>query len=117
MGYNEYRHAFAKAMDPAFYNIEYLDKAIECGAVDFFCSDNAAILTEFKLFPGGAKAICGVVAAGDMREIVDVLIPRAEAYGKIKGCSHAMIESRPGWERALKPSGYGVFQVALVKEI
>jgi len=117
MAYRDFRAKFIEAMDPRFYNIEYLDKRIIGGTAHYFESENAAILTEFKTFPGGATAVSGLVAAGDMQEIVGVLIPRAEAFGKAYGCSHAMIESREGWARVMKPHGYDVFQVALVKEL
>lgn len=104
-------------MDPRFYTIDYLDKRLIGGTAHFFEGEAAAILTEFKTFPGGAKAVCGLVAAGDMQEIIEVLIPRAEAWGRANQCQFGMIESRPGWARSMKPHGYDVFQIALVKEL
>ena len=117
MAYADYRPLFAEAMDPRFYNIEYLDKRLIDGTADYFESRNAAIIVEIKTFPAGARAVAGLVAAGDMHEIVNDLIPSAEAWGKAQGCQFGMIESRPGWEKAMKSSGYNVFQVSIIKEI
>lgn len=115
--YTAWREAFASAIDPRFFSIEYLDHLLNTGQAQFWPGSQAAIVTEFKTFPTGARAICGVVAAGDLDEIVNTLIPAAEAWGHMRGCTIAMIESRPGWQRALKDSGYEPFQISLVKEL
>jgi len=115
--YLRFRDRFAEAMDPRFYTIEFLDGLLFQGMAEFMAGDDAAIVVEIKEFPTGARAVCGVIAAGDMNEIVQSLIPQAEAWGKAKGCNLGMIESRPGWARVMKQHGYETFQVSLVKEI
>lgn len=115
--YAVWRPAFADAIDRRFYTIEYLDWLVSGGGGSFWPGSQAAIVTEFKSFPSGARAICGVVAAGDLDEIVEVLIPAAEAWGHQRGCTFAMIESRPGWARQLKSSGYAPHQLTIVKEL
>jgi hypothetical protein len=74
----------------------------------------AAIVTELRDYPG-CRAIHGLAAAGDLGEIADVLIPAAEAWGKKQGCAFAIIESRPGWARQLRGSGYETHQVSVRK--
>jgi hypothetical protein len=115
-GYLDFREMFREAMNPAFYNIAYLDNLIASGNAWFFRSDHAAIVVEIKQFPGGAKCVHGLVAAGDLTEIDD-LIERAEAWGAINGCTHGLIESRPAWAKRMKSRGYEVFQVSIVKEL
>jgi len=33
------------------------------------------------------------------------------------GCSRAIVESRAGWMKVLKPHGYEIFQVSVMKEL
>lgn len=117
MTYPAFRDQFAEAMDPRLFPIEYLDHLLNSGKAHFFATDKAAIVTEFKTFPSGAKAVCGLIAAGDLGHIETLLIPRAEAWGLINGCDFGMIESRPGWARRMKRYGYETFQVSLIKEL
>lgn len=116
-GYLHWRDRFAEGMDKRFYPIDYLDGLILCGHAFLWIGRDAAIVAEVKQYPGGAKVIAGLVAAGSMDEIVNELIPQAEIWGLNHGCTHAMIESREGWSRALKPMGYRPFQTAVVKPL
>ncbi len=117
MAYAAFRDQFAEAMDPRLYPIEHLDQLLIAGQAQFFATDKAAIVTEIKTFPTGAKAVCGLIAAGDLAHIENLLIPRAEQWGKRHGCTFGMIESRPGWAKRMKRHGYEVFQVAIIKEL
>jgi hypothetical protein len=116
-GYRRFRDRFADAMDPAFYPIEHLDALILFGRARLWVGEDAAIVAEIRDYPGGARAVHGLVAAGRIEEINAQLIPRAEAWGKALGCTCAIVESRSGWMRALKAHGYAPHQVALRKEL
>ena len=116
-GYRRFRDRFAEAMDPAFHPIDCLDALLLTGRARLFVGEQAAIVAEIRDYPGGARAVHGLVAAGRIEEISGVLIPQAEAWGKALGCTRAIIESRAGWLRALKPHGYSPHQVALRKEL
>lgn len=113
--YERFRPLFAEALDGRLYNIGYLDSLVLSMRAQCWFTDNAAIVTELKEYPTGARVIHGLVAAGDLGEIVNVLIPRAEEWGRSLGCVLAIIESRPGWGRALKD--YEPFQTAIAKEL
>jgi hypothetical protein len=115
--YLRFRDQFAEAMDQRLYNIGYLDALVGSMMAQCWFSDNAAIVTEVRKYPAGALVIHGLVAAGDLGEIVEILIPRAEAWGKLAGCDLAIIESRPGWARTLKEHGYEPHQQALRKDL
>ena len=116
-GYYRFRDRFAEAMDPAFYPIEYLDALLLSGRARLWVGAEAAIVAELVLYPGGARVIHGLVAAGRIEEIAATLIPRAEAWARAQGCTHAIVESRAGWMRALKPHGYRPHQLAVRKEL
>lgn len=115
--YARFREGFAAALDPDFYPIAYLDELVAIGRGLLWTSPAAAIVAEIKTYPGGAKVIHGLVATGDLEEITGALIPSAEAWAREQGCRFAIIESREGWARQLKSSGYEPHQVSLRKAL
>lgn len=115
--YLRFRDGFAEAMDPRFYTIQYIDHLYLAGRAKLFSSENAAILAEIKTYPTDAKAVHGLYATGKLAEIVSVLIPQAEEWGRANGCEHAFIDSREAWQRILGPAGFDTYKVALIKEL
>lgn len=114
-GYLTFRPAFFEVMDQRYHTLDWLDRQLLERKVHFWRSDNAAIIAEIRHYPTGAKDIHGLIAAGELSEIVEILIPAAEEWGREQGCIAAQIESRPGWARALKD--YAVHQVIVRKEL
>ena len=117
LDYMRFRDAFAAAMDPRLYTIEHLDRLILSGEARLWSAADAAIVAEIRTFPTGARALHGLVAAGTLETITGRLIPTAEAWARERGCLLSIIESRPGWARALKPNGYSPHQLAVMKEL
>ena len=115
--YLRFRPQFAEALDERLHTVGHLDMLLNSGAAKAWFGDNAAMVTELRTYPTGAAVIHGLVAAGELSEIVGQLIPKAEAWAKSIGCVMAIIESRPGWAKALKASGYEPHQVAVRKEL
>lgn len=116
-GYLRFRDRFAEAIDTRLYNLEYLDAILLSGRGKCINTENAAVVVEIKTFPSGARAVCGVIAAGPLEEIENILIPAAEEWGRSYGCQFGMIDSRPGWARQMKKHGYETYQVSLIKEL
>lgn len=116
-GYCEFRPAFAEVMDERYHTLRWLDEQVLAGKVAFWRSDNAAMITEVRDYPTGAKDIHALIAAGDLSEIINDIAPRAEAWAQQRGCLAAQVESREGWAKALKPSGYRTHQVIVRKEL
>lgn len=122
--YEHWRPRFAEALqDSPLFGIMYLDYLVlGCGLATVHTMPNAAIVTEFKYYPGAqgheptVKVIHGLIAAGDLDEIKR-LIAFAEGWGRDQGCAFAMIESREGWTKVLKDDGWQPHQVTLVKEL
>lgn len=114
--YRAWRDEFQKAIDERFYSLEYLDGLVWSGRAQFWSTDEAAIIAELKVYPGGAVVIEGVIAAGELDGIRKLIVV-AEAWGRLHGAGFAKIESRLGWLRALKDDGYELWQTALVKEL
>lgn len=115
--YARFRPRFAEALDPRLYRIEHLDALLSAGRAQIWFGEAAAIVTEVRTYPAGAGAIHGLVAAGELEEIVETLIPRAEAWARSIGCVMSIIESRPGWARALRSRGYAPHQLAVRKDL
>ena len=115
MTYERHRDQFANMLDSRFYTIEWLDYQIVTGAIQVLSSATAAILYEFKTYPTGWKELNGMAAAGKLESIINELIPAAEEIAKAMGCGSAQIESRAGWGKKLKPSGYRPFQYGIIK--
>lgn len=115
--YAEWRGEFAKAIDPRFYTLDYLDWLLRTGQANLWVGLQCALVTRVKLFPSGNSAVEFLVAAGDLDELTKELAPSVEQWGRENGCMFALIESRPGWERAMKRHGYELFQASIVKEL
>ena len=115
--YRRFRALFAEALDSRLHSIEHLDALLFSGRAQIWCGEAAAVVTEVRTYPTGAMALHGLVAAGELDEIVGVLIPKAEAWARSIGCAMVIIESRPGWARALKKSGYAPHQLAVRKAL
>jgi hypothetical protein len=116
-GYRLWRTAFAEAMDPRLHPPEWLDARILAGSAQFWRSDKAAAVTEVRSYPTGAYDVHGLVAAGDVREVRDAILPEVERWGRAIGALGIVIESRPGWGRALRPAGFETHQLAIRKEL
>jgi len=114
-GYLEWRPVFATAMDRRLHTLEWLDARILAGNAQFWRSDHAAAVTEIRNYPTGAYDVHGLVAAGDIGDVRDLIIPRVEAWGRAIGALGIVVESRPGWARALRPVGFEPHQLAVRK--
>ena len=116
-GYRTWRPAFAAAMDPRLHTPEWLDARILAGSAQFWRSDHAAAVTEIRTYPTGAYDVHGLIAAGDVGEVRDIIVPEVEAWARTIGALGIVIESRPGWARALKGRGFEPHQLAVRKEL
>lgn len=115
--YCEFRPAFSQVLDERYYTLAWLDEQLLNGKVHFWRSDNAAMITELREYPTGAKDVHALIAAGDLDEIITVIGPQVEEWARDQGCIAALVESREGWARALKPIGYRTHQIIVRKEL
>lgn len=115
--YLAWRDRIAEALDPGFYPIDWLDEQILHERALVISTNDACVVIEIRTYPGGAREVHGLVAAGDPATIVETLIPAAEAFGRENGCAWGCVESRAAWVRLLKPHGYRVHQTTLRKDL
>lgn len=114
--YQARRSEIAQLLDPRCYSIEWLDNELLNSRALAFGSDTAVIVVALRLYPAGASELHGLVAAGDLGGVVD-LIEQAEEWGRAHGLTFACISSRPGWARVLKAKGWQTHQIELRKEL
>lgn len=107
----------ALGLNPALYTVEWLDRLLCDEGAGFAATDAAAMVVQLRDYPTGVKACVVVVAAGDHREIIDVLRPGIEDWARSRGCTKGIVESFPAWSRLLRPHGYSPFKLSLIKDI
>lgn len=115
--YLRFRAAFADVLDPRFYPITWVDGEIACGRMILVSGEHSAILASVRKYPSGLLELHGEIAAGELREIVSVLIPLTEHIGKTIGCQTATIQSRPGWVKVMRDQGYELHQAEIRKAL
>lgn len=103
-------------LDPRCHSIEWLDTQILSGDAMAFGTVDAVIVVTVKQYPEGATELHGLVAAGLLSGILQ-LIEEAEQWGRDRGITFACISSRPGWAKILKSRGYSVNKIEIRKDL
>ncbi len=113
--YADWRDRLALANNPKFIPITHIDQRLADGTAYFLATAEAAMVVELLEYPGGAKVVSAMAAAGDMDEILGPLGEEAIALGWSVGADHAMVPGRSGWRR--KRPDFFHYQTILVKEL
>lgn len=116
MTYAAWRERFFEAIDETLYPREWLDRRVASGRARFWGNEAGAIVAEIKVYPSGAREVHGLLAAGEIDAIRE-LIRCAEAWGRAKGCTRATISSHPAWARILREDGYLPSQLTILKTL
>ena len=116
-GYVRHREGFESIIDQRFYGLDWIERQILEGRYVVFANDRAAALAEIKTYPTGARELHYLAGTGELDALLHEIRPDLEQWGRDQGCITAVMESREGWQRALGPFGYELFQVGLRKEL
>lgn len=95
------------------HDLEDVRACVGRGEATLWAGRNAAVVTERVDYPK-FSTFHFWLGGGDLTEIRDVLIPRAEAHYAAQGCRYATITGRRGWARAL---GYAPIHYTCAKEL
>lgn len=92
------------------------DEAAARGQGTYWRGKNSEMFLRRHEFTGTGEVVMEAgPASGDMAEILGVT-PALEQWARSIGCTQVHVYSgRQGWERALKPMGYEVYQIVLRK--
>jgi len=77
---------------------------IVAGRAQLWTGARSAMVTRLLAAPA-RRCIHAWLAGGDLDEIL-ALVPGMEAWARTQGCTHATVNGRPGWRRALASQGY-----------
>lgn len=102
--------------DGGHYDIEDVLSEIVSGNAHFWPGKQSAGVTQFWFFPK-VKALNYWLAGGDLKELVDDMLPCVEAWAAANGCGKIIISGRRGWAKVLKPLGYETVWVAQAKSL
>lgn len=114
--YLAWREQYATILDPSRYPIAWLDAQVFAGFIAAWATAGAGILAKLDTYPTGLTEVHFMAAAGDLPACIE-LSRDVEAWGRSLGCAASVIESRPGWVKAMKPEGYSTHQVCLRKDL
>jgi hypothetical protein len=105
------------AISDGLHSYDTMRDLVGRGLVQVWFGDRSVMFSEIQSYEP-RKAIQCFAAAGCRTEIEDIVRPAVEEWGKSQGCDLALVEaSRPGWEKALRPHGYGRWSVTLAKAL
>ena len=113
--YADWRARLAEANDPAFWPIEAIDRELADGRAQFWSDGSSALVTRVVQYPGGARVLEALAAAGDMDGLVQAIEPITDDFARMQGLTHRMIAGRAGWARVHK--GWRHYQTVLVKDV
>jgi len=74
------------------------------GRMQAWVNGGSIAITEIIVFPR-KKTLHGFLAAGNMREILD-MVPSASEWGKQMGCTGFTLAGRKGWQRVFGKRGW-----------
>lgn len=113
--YPAWRDRLAKANNPEFWPIEAIDQELNKDRAQWWATADAALVTRAVFYPGGAKALEALAAAGDMDALVDVIKPRVAEWAREHGYTHLLIPGRLGWARVHRDFTH--YQTILLKDL
>lgn len=115
--YADWRDRLASANDDAFWPITAIDEMLNAGTAQYWCDGEAAAVTRLVTYPGGAKQVEVLAAAGNLASIWDKITPSLEKFGESQGARRIYGMGRAGWARASRSKGWILDMVVITKEL
>ena len=89
--------------------LDAIRQSYMAGSFDVLLGTHSALLLTVATI-NGLRHLHLYLGGGDLGELVNVLLHRAEIIGKAAGCHSILIDGRKGWARALRGKGYKTLQ-------
>jgi hypothetical protein len=108
----------ARALDYAggTYALDDVRAMIVDGEARFWAGREAALVAAVEDDPRERRLLIWL-AGGAREELETELLPRAEGWGRARGCRRALVIGRAGWERTLKAKGYAPLARLIAKDL
>lgn len=114
---DEYRHQIERALAYSGGTHVYEDvlQGVVEGRMQAWVNGESIAVTEIIVYPR-KKVLNGFLAAGNMREILD-MVPSAAEWGRAQGCDAFTLAGRKGWQRVFGRRGWKVSFYVLEAEL
>lgn len=89
----------------ATHSIEDVERMVDEGDAQLWLGQKSAAVTEIVQFPQ-CKTLHLWLCGGDLREITEEMLPRAEAFARAEGCNRLTTAGRIGWDRVMNKHGF-----------
>ena len=99
------------------HSLQDVKDQIDRGEALLWPGERSAAVTEYIVHPTGVRQMHMWLCGGDLDEIVDRMLPTAEAYGVLNGCTRFSTAGRKGWSRVLAKHGYSFYLEACLKDL
>jgi len=96
--------------------LEDVEKMIEDGYAKLWEGEHSAAVTEIIQYPR-LKSLHLWLCGGDMEEITEVMLPKAEKYAREQGCTKLTTGGRKGWDRVMSKHGFTPVASICAKDI
>lgn len=107
----------AKALEhQQTHDLADVEAMIDSGEAQLWLGDRSAAVTEIIVYPR-LKVLHLWLCGGDLAEIVETMLPRAEKWAKAKGCSRLTTGGRKGWDRVMSKHGFAPIASVCAKDI
>lgn len=92
--------------------IEDVAERVRDGRLQLWAAEGSALVTEILTFP--RATILHFYLAGGTQPVLEAMLEPILAWGKSKGCTHAALTGRAGWERSfLKRLGWKPYAIQM----
>ncbi len=98
------------------HTIEDVERQIAEGRLQFWPGMRCAVVTEIVEYPR-LKALNFFLIGGELDELLTQMHPVIVEWAKALGCTRVASTGRKGWERVLRPLGYGKTLSMMLKPI
>lgn len=100
----------------ATHSIEDVEKMVEEGYAQLWLGEKSAAVTEIVDFPQ-CRTLHLWLCGGDLREITEVMLPKAEEYARKQGCNRLTTAGRIGWDRVMNRHGFTPIASVCAKDL
>lgn len=98
------------------HNLADVEQMIEDGYAKLWIGERSAAVTEIIQYPR-LKSLHLWLCGGDMQEITEEMLPKAEEYARQQGCSRLTTGGRKGWDKVMSKHGFAPVASICAKDI